>query len=68
VIRDAVRAIASVAIIVGWFAALTWLALSVSQIAVGRVSLPNCVSDYPPKSSLSAPELNRVLVREMTRC
>jgi hypothetical protein len=67
-IRRVARAIASIGIIIGWLIAGVWLALSVSQIAVGRVSLQSCTSNYPLAATLTAPEFYRVLNQEMARC
>jgi hypothetical protein len=67
-IRKAARAVLSVGVIIGWFIALTWLALTVSQIAVGRVNLPSCASSHPLTAGITGPELHRVLSQEMTRC
>lgn len=36
------RAALAVSVLTGWFVALLWLALSVSQIAVERVVVPSC--------------------------
>ena len=38
------RAALAVAVLTGWFVALLWLALSVSQIAVERTLVPPCTS------------------------
>jgi len=67
-IGKAARAVFSVGVIIGWFVALTWLALTVSQIAVGRVNLPSCISSRPVTTELAVPEINRILTQEMTRC
>jgi hypothetical protein len=67
VIRRAARAAASVIVIVGWVVSLIWLVLSVSQVAVGGVTLPTCQA--PPVAALmTAPEFNRAILEEMTRC
>lgn len=40
--RFLARAALAVAVLTGWFLALLWLVLSVSQIAVERVVVPSC--------------------------
>jgi hypothetical protein len=67
VIRRAARAAASVIIILGWVLSLLWLVLSVSQVAVGGITLPTCQA--PPVAALmTAPEFNRAILEEVTRC
>ena len=65
-IRRAARAVASVAVVLGWVLCLVWLTLSVSQIAVGRV-LPDC--RVPPvAATMTVPELNRAILDSAARC
>lgn len=66
-IRRAPRTAASVAVVLGWALCLVWLTLSVSQIAVGRVSPPDC--RVPPiAATMTAPELNRAILDSVARC
>jgi hypothetical protein len=68
VTRRFLRGVASVAVVLGWVLCLLWLSLSISQIAVGRVSLPTCAATPPPAALMTAPELNRAILTAMTRC
>jgi hypothetical protein len=68
VTRRFLRAAASVAVVLGWVLCLLWLSLSISQIAVGRVSLPTCSATPPPAALMTAPELNRAILKAITQC
>lgn len=41
-VRGLGRAALAVGVLTGWFVALLWLTLSVSQIAVERLVVPSC--------------------------